>query len=83
MDFFKTIEEEFNNKTNRMIDLMWSTSYKTEKEINMEIEITYKHDGCTGLVAFVIKTTKSSYTSPFIYESTDDAYHAACIDLKK
>lgn len=52
----------------------------------MKTDINYLFEGCTGLVAFSITYTSEqgksyNYTSPFVFENTDDAYHAACIEL--
>ena len=50
------------------------------------VEIDYNFDGCTDLVAFVLKGCNErgklwSYVSPFVFNNTDDAYHAACIEI--
>ena len=47
------------------------------------VEISYKYDGCTGGIAFVIVNGGNTYSSPFVFESTEDAFIAACIELKK
>lgn len=52
----------------------------------MKAEIDYLFDGCTDLVAYSIKLyneqgLQRSYISPFVFNSVDDAYHAACIEL--
>lgn len=51
-----------------------------------DIEIDYKYAECTDLVAFVLKGWNEqgrmwSYFSPFVYENTEDAYHAACVEI--
>lgn len=48
------------------------------------LEIDYLFNGY--LVAYIIKTwnqqgRQSSYSSPFVFENTEDAYHAACIEI--
>jgi len=50
------------------------------------VEIDYKCDWCTDSVAFVLKGRNESgkfwsYTSPFVFINTEDAYHAACIEI--
>jgi hypothetical protein len=51
-----------------------------------EIAIDYNFDGCTDLVAFVLKGLNESgkfwsYISPYVFNNTEDAYHAACIEI--
>ncbi len=52
----------------------------------MTIEIDYKFCAFTDRVAFVIKTWNEqgrmiSYSSPFMFADTEDAYLAACVEL--
>ena len=48
-------------------------------------EIDYLSDDCTGAVAYKIiyigEYSRNVYTSPFVFENTDDAYYAACIEI--
>jgi len=57
-----------------------------QKQNIMNFEIDYLFNGCTGAVAFIIKGNHLngkyfSYKSPFVFETTEDAYHAAVIEL--
>ena len=48
-------------------------------------EIDYTFDYCTGKVGYTItyisEFSRSIYRSPIIFESTEDAYHYAVIEL--
>lgn len=50
------------------------------------LEIDYNFEGTTDMVAYVLKGRNEqgkfwSYVSPFVYKTTEDAYHAACIEI--